>query len=406
MSNKAGSGGAHQPGADRPGRAAQAGAAQAGADGLWVCPERLFDGQRLRAGRAVLLRGGRVERLENAERLRPDAARVHVAGVLTPGFVDLQVNGGGGVLLNNTPSAEAMARIAAAHRGFGTVALLPTLITDRPEKMEACAAAAIEAQGTPGVVGVHLEGPHISRARRGTHAARFIRALDNHTQTVVAGLRAAGVPVMITLAPEAASPDQIGRLAETGAVVSIGHTDATAEQFRAARAAGARCVTHLYNAMSPMRGRAPGVTGAAINSDAWTGLICDGVHVADEMLALALRARPVADRAFLVSDAMPTVGGPDSFSLYGNEIRVVEGRLVNAEGALAGAHTTIAQGLARLVNVLGVAPDAALRMAVTTPARLMGLDALAVPDGRRAEDLLVLDAQYALRGTLCAVLGG
>ncbi len=214
-------------------------------------------------------------------------------------------------------------------------------------------------------------------------------------------LRSAGLAVMITVAPEAVHPGQIAALAETGAIVSLGHSDADAETTRAALAAGATCFTHLFNAMSPMLNRAPGVTGACINSTAFAGIICDGIHVADAMVGLALRARPRPDTTFLVSDAMPTVGGSDHFNLYGDVIRLEAGRLVNSEGSLAGAHVTMAQSVARLISHIGVAPDAALRMAVTIPARVIGADHLASPVGRRVEDVLVLDRDWSVRGT-CA----
>jgi N-acetylglucosamine-6-phosphate deacetylase len=276
--------------------------------------------------------------------------------------------------------------------------VMPTVITDAAAVLARAVEAALEVQGQPGILGLHIEGPHLSLARKGTHAPEHIRPFEPATLAHVRRLRAAGVAVMLTLAPEAVGAADIAALAATGAVVSIGHSDATAEATRAALAAGASCITHLFNAMSPMLNRAPGLTGAAINSTAHAGIICDGIHVADEMVGLAVRARPVADRMFLVSDAMATVGGGDSFTLYGRTIRLSEGRLVNAEGSLAGAHTTMAASLARLIGVVGVAPDVALRMAVSTPARLIGQGALAGLTGRRAEDLLVLDEGWSLAG--------
>jgi N-acetylglucosamine-6-phosphate deacetylase len=224
--------------------------------------------------------------------------------------------------------------------------------------------------------------------------------MDDATLTIVAALRKAGVPVMITVAPEAVTATQISALAATGAVVSLGHSDANAETTRAALGAGASCFTHLFNAMSPLLNRAPGVTGAAINSAAHAGIICDGVHVADELVAMAIRARPVPDTMFIVSDAMPTVGGPDHFDLYGAALHLHDGRLVNAEGSLAGAHITMAQSVARLVSVVGIERQQALRMAVTIPAGLMGLDALARIEGRLLSDVLVLDDAFALQQTL------
>jgi N-acetylglucosamine-6-phosphate deacetylase len=369
----------------------------------WLCPDVMFDGATLLRGMAIGLLDDHVTEVRAVSDIPQGAQCREVRGLVTPGFVDLQVNGGGGVLLNTTPTVTAMVAIAAAHRQFGTVGILPTVITDRAEVLALVAQAALAAKGCTGILGLHIEGPHIALARRGTHAQDLVRPMDDATISIVRALRLAGISVMITLAPEAATTAQIAELAATGAVVSLGHTDATAEQTRAALAAGANSFTHLFNAMSPMLSRAPGVVGAAINSDAFVGLICDGIHVADEMVGLAIRARPVTDAMFLVSDAMPTVGGPDQFDLYGQKVQLVEGRLLNAEGSLAGAHVTMAESVARLVNVVGVEVAAALRMAVTVPARVIGRPDMAQIAGRDAADLLVLDSGLAVVGT-CADL--
>lgn len=366
---------------------------------IWLCPDRIFDGRSLSEGLALGLRAGRTTRLLPMAALPPGAARLPISGTLSPGFLDLQVNGGGDALLNNDPTPAAMATMAAAHRRFGTVGILPTVITDAPEVLEAAASAAIAARGMPGILGLHIEGPHLSLPRRGTHFPKWVRPFELPTLDLVRRLRMAGVFVKITVAPEAMQPGQVAALAATGAVVSIGHSDATAAATRAALAEGASCFTHLYNAMSPMLNRAPGVTGAAINSDAYCGIICDGHHVADEMVGLAIRARPLPGRMFLVSDAMSTVGGSDSFCLYGQEVRLVAGRLVNSEGSLAGAHVTMAEGLARLITVVGVAPEVALDMAVAAPARLVGQPALASPEGRDLADLVLLDAAWTVSAT-------
>jgi N-acetylglucosamine-6-phosphate deacetylase len=349
-----------------------------------VTPDLIFDGESLRKG-SLMIEAGRVVGLS-------ETPGEKVAGVITPGYLDLQVNGGGGVLLNTTPSVAGMQAIAAAHRRFGTVGILPTVITDAPEVLDAVAEAALAAQGLPGILGLHIEGPHISLPRRGTHKAAFVRPLDGRTLGVVERLRAAGVRVMITLAPEAVHPGQVAELAGMGAVVSIGHSDAGAEAVQALLAEGARCFTHLFNAMSPMLNRTPGVTGAAINSTAYAGIICDGIHVDDAMVGLAWRARPKARTTFLVSDAMPTVGGPDRFTLYGQEIHVEAGRLVNAEGSLAGAHVTMAESVARLIGVIGLAPEEALAMATTIPAEVIGLPKGII--GQAEADLLRLDGQW------------
>lgn len=369
-------------------------------DPLWLFPDRVFDGAELVAGLAVCVAEGRVIDMRAMAEVPPTTPRRVVSGTITPGFLDLQVNGGGDVLLNTTPTAAGMAAIAAAHRRFGTVGILPTVITDTPDVLTAVAEAALVAKGDHGILGLHIEGPHIAVARRGTHAKNLVRPLDEPTIAIVRRLRAAGITVMITLAPEAASQAQISNLAAIGAVVSLGHSDGTADETRAALAAGASCFTHLFNAMSPMLSRSPGVVGAAINSTAYAGIICDGMHVADEMVALAIRARPVADRMFLVSDAMPTVGGSNQFELYGQTIRLVDGQLLNAEKSLAGANVTMAQSVARLVNVLGVDVTTALRMAVTVPARVIGRPDLAQIMGRDVADLVVLDAGLAVVGAV------
>lgn len=359
---------------------------------LWICPDRLFDG-RLRDGMAIDVENGVVAAISPKAGLPTGTRCRAVSGTIAPGYLDLQVNGGGDVLVNTTPTPDAMAAIAAAHRRFGTVGILPTVITDRPEVLARAVDAALAAKGRPGVLGLHIEGPHLNVARRGTHAAELIRPLDQTTLDHVRRLRAAAIPVMLTLAPETVAEGRIGELVALGAVVSLGHTDATADQTRAAFAAGAQAVTHLFNAMSPMLNRQPGVVGAAINSQAHCGIICDGIHVADEMVGLAIRARPVPDRMFLVSDAMPTVGGAGHFRLYGQEVRLVDGRLVNGEGSLAGAHVTMAESVARLVSAVHIDAETALRMAITVPATLMGLPELGAVAGRHISDLICLDAQ-------------
>ena len=352
---------------------------------IWIAPEKLFDGQTVREGLAVCIVDHRVTEIAPA----PKTAQP-IKGYLTPGFIDLQVNGGGGVLLNTTPTREGMAAIAAAHRRFGTVAVMPTVITDAPEVLDKVADAAIAASQDNGIVGLHIEGPHISVKRCGTHNSKLVRDLDMRTLDVVANLRRHDIAVLITLATEASSTAQIAALTALGATVSIGHTDANAEDIEAAIAAGATCATHLFNAMSPMEGRAPGAVGAVINSHLYAGIICDGHHVDDRMVALALRARPAPDLMFLVSDSMATVGGPESFELYGKAVHLENGRLLNSDGNLAGAHVTQAQGVARLVHHIGVPLQDALRMAITTPARIVGQNHLAELIGQETRDLVVM----------------
>ncbi|WP_322894603.1 MULTISPECIES: N-acetylglucosamine-6-phosphate deacetylase [unclassified Yoonia] len=366
-------------------------------DDGWIIPAQVFDAGRLHQDKALCVMAGQVTAICDLADVPQDQPRRNVPGVLSPGFVDLQVNGGGGVLFNHAPDLAGIKAIIAAHRRFGTVALMPTVITDTPAVLGRAAQAVLASRDLPGFAGLHIEGPHIALSRRGTHAEAYIRPLDDATMQIIRDLRRADVAIMITLAPEIVSPGQITALTAMGVIVSLGHSDATADQARTGFAAGARSVTHLFNAMSQMQGRAPGLVGAAISSDAYVGIICDGVHVADAMVALACRARPVAGRMMLVSDAMPTVGGPDHFDLYGQTIRLQNGRLINAEGNLAGAHCTMLSGLQRLAGPVGLPLEQALQMVITAPADLLGAAHLGSVTGRALSDLIWLDADLMLQ---------
>lgn len=356
----------------------------------WITFEQVFDGQRLLPNASVRIEHGHV--VEVSEMARGPK----LGHCLTPGFLDLQVNGGGGAQLNSTPTPEAMRQIASAHRRFGTVRILPTVITDQPSVLEQAAEAALRADDQ---LGLHIEGPHLKESRRGTHKADHIRPFDPRTLDIVSTLRQAGRVVMITVAPDVVSTHEVTALAQTGAIVSLGHTDATAEQIEDAVTAGACCATHLFNAMSPMTSRAPGAVGGILNSDIPFGIICDGFHVDDRMVRLALRAAG-PDRAFLVSDAMATVGGGDHFELYGEPVHLRDGRLVNREGGLAGAHITQAQGVERLVHHVGLPLQQALRMAVATPARVIARPELARLAGRPLNEVLRLDKDLSVLGDL------
>ncbi|OCX60001.1 N-acetylglucosamine-6-phosphate deacetylase [Thioclava sp. SK-1] len=311
--------------------------------------------------------------------------------LVAPALTDLQVNGSGGVMLNSNPDISAIRHIVATQRARGTGWVMPTLITCEAAKMHRAADAALAAQGLPGFVGLHLEGPHLNPSRRGTHSADHIRAFDRDTLDIVAKLRARDLPVKVTLAPECVAGDDIRTLVKLGAVVSAGHSAASAEQARTGFALGIGCVTHLYNAMPQMGSRAPGLLAAAILSDAYSGIIIDGHHVAWDMVALACRARP-KDRMFMVSDAMATIGGPDQFELYGEQILVRDGALVNAQGALAGAHVDLVTCLRNAVVNVGLDLHDAYQMAAITPRDVMGLDHPQIAPGTPLEEVLILDA--------------
>ena len=353
--------------------------------------------------RAVLLEGARIVGVVDDDDARVrDADCVDLdGGWLLPGFIDAQVNGGGGVLLNNAPTVDGIATIARAHRRYGTTGLLPTLISDRVETMRAAIAAVRDAivQRVPGVLGVHLEGPWLAPARKGTHDAAVFRVPDADEVALATSLDN-GV-TLVTLAPECVPPDAIRALVAGGAIVSAGHTAASYEQMRAGLDAGVRGFTHLYNAMTPMTGREPGVVGAALDDlDAWCGVIVDGVHVHPASLRVALAARP-RGKLFLVTDAMPMVGADDpSFELYGQTITAVDGVVRNAAGALAGSALDMATAVRNCVTLLGLPLDEAARMASTYPAAFLGMaDARGRIAPGLAADLVLLDPTLQVRAT-------
>lgn len=345
---------------------------------------------------AVVVNAGRIMAVVEQDALPADIVRQDLqGGWLMPGFIDAQVNGGGGVLFNNTPTVEALGAIARAHRRFGTTGLLPTLISDDASVMKQAIAATQQAiaQGVPGILGIHLEGPYLAPSRKGTHDAGKFRVPDAEEIAMATSL-GNGV-TLITLAPERVPEQTIRELVARGAVVVAGHTAATYEEARAGLDAGLRGFTHLYNAMSPLQGREPGAVGAALeDADSWCGVIVDGVHVHPASLRVALAAKP-RGKIFLVTDAMPMVGADDpAFVLYGETITAKDGVVRNAAGALAGSALDMATAVRNSVNLLGLPLEEAARMASTWPAEFLGLGEThgSIAPGYAA-DLVLMDAE-------------
>jgi N-acetylglucosamine-6-phosphate deacetylase len=337
----------------------------------WVVADLLHDGvaEAPRRDMAVAVEGGRIAALCPAAEAPAGAPRF---AVVAPGFIDLQINGGGGVLFNHAPEAATVARIARAARRGGTAHLMPTFITDAGTRyVQAIAAvAAARAAGVPGILGVHLEGPFLSPARPGIHPAHHIRPLVPED---VALLRAAPCPVLLTLAPEAQPPALVAELAAAGVILFAGHSEASFEEMGAAAARGVRGVTHLFNAMSQLQGRAPGVVGAALTDPRLAaGIIADGHHVHPGNLGLAARA--MGGRLFLVTDAMATLASDlAGFDLFGVPVRLEAGRLVSPEGTLAGAHLAMDEAVRGMVARAGLSLGRALAMASGNAARAIGL---------------------------------
>jgi len=336
----------------------------------------LLDGG-LAQGRAVLVEGGRIAAVVEESDARVRAARRHdlEGALLLPGFVDCQVNGGGGVLFNDEPSVETIEAIGRAHRRFGTTAFLPTLISDDLSVIRRAIAAVREAieRRVPGVIGVHIEGPFISAARKGAHDAAKFRDLDARGVELLSSLKAGRT--LVTLAPEMATAETIRALADSGVVISAGHTNATFEETLAAFRGGVSGVTHLFNAMSPMTNREPGTVGAALHhADCFCGLIVDGRHVHPAVLRIALHAKS-PDRFMLVTDAMPSVGSErDHFMLQGRRITVKDGVCVDENGTLSGSAIDMASAVRNSIDLLGVPLETAVRMASAHPARFLRLD--------------------------------
>lgn len=366
-----------------------------------LCAERIFDGRHWHENAAVLLDGPRVRALvAQAELPRGlPVRRLPEGAILTPGFIDLQVNGGGGVLLNDDPTPEAMRAIARAHRRLGTTALLPTLISDRREKTMAAIASARVVVGHDGIIGLHLEGPFLNPARAGVHARAHIVRAEMIDLDWLRPLGEAGRST-ITLAPECVPEGFIRALVEAGIRVCAGHSEASAEIVPRAMGEGLSGVTHLFNAMPPFQGRAPGLVGTALAERRLTaGLIVDCLHVDPVSVRAAFHAKG-GDGIALVTDAMPTVGSDKTeFELTGQKISLRDGRLVTADGTLAGAHLDLATAVRNAVTRCGIPLGDALRAATTTPATFLGLGhgrGVLIP-GARA-DLVALDPDLRIIG--------
>lgn len=366
--------------------------------------KRIFDGERWRDEAAVIVDGGKVETVCPAAEIPAGLERRGAKGaMLVPGFVDLQVNGGGGVLLNETPTVDGIRAICAAHARFGTTALFPTLITDTREVTARAIEAGIEAADAkvPGFAGLHLEGPHLAISRKGAHDPKLIRPMEEADLAMLIAARKELPALIVTVAVESATAEQVRALAKAGVLVSLGHTDATYAQAKAYAEAGATLVTHLFNAMSPLGHREPGLAGAALDIDSLSaGLIADGFHVDPAAIRIALRGMARPGQIFLVTDAMPTIGTDmASFELNGRTIHRKGGRLTLSDGTLAGADIDMAASVRFMHENAGVELDEALRMASRYPARAAGLDGKGALTPGMDADFIELDRELNVART-------
>lgn len=354
----------------------------------------IFDGTRLLTDHALVVQNGIVTGLEKG--LRGDV--VLDGGVLAPAFVDLQVNGGGGIMLDGEADPGRIAAICATHILLGCSGVLPTLITDTQAATQKVIAAGIAAAqaNVPGFLGLHLEGPHLDKARKGAHDPELIRPMTDDDLAMLCDAASKLPALMVTLAPASASLAQVAALHQAGVKVSLGHSDCDYETALAYIAAGASCATHLYNAMSPLAARAPGLVGAVLDSDLPAGIIADGQHVSPTALRVALAMRP--NGLFLVSDCMAFAGTDQTeMTLGGRRILRRGGRLTLADGTLAGADLRLDAAVAFMIRQIGVTPARALAMATSTPARVLGMQTCLghLMPGHRA-DMVHLNADWGL----------
>ncbi|WP_226688747.1 N-acetylglucosamine-6-phosphate deacetylase [Ruegeria arenilitoris] len=364
----------------------------------------LFDGERLHFDQVMTFRNGVLAALAAEETAQIEGQVIDLNGdILCPGFVDLQVNGGGGAMFNDDPSVDSIRQIAEAHRRLGVASLLPTLITDTPEKTEAAVAAAIEAvrAGVPGVAGLHLEGPHLSVARKGAHDGALIRPMEDADLTMLIAAAEQLPCLKVTLAPESVSLQQVQALSDAGILVSLGHSNADFETCLLYAAAGARCVTHLFNAMSQLGSREPGLVGAALATGGLSaGVIADGIHVHPEVIRAAWAAKKAPGQIFLVSDAMAVAGTDQAaFELEGRRITRTDGRLTLEDGTLAGADLDLTTAIRILVIHADVPLKEALAAATTYPASLIGQP---VAQPLRAESMIRISSDLESCSWICS----
>lgn len=362
---------------------------------------RVFDGRRIREGLAVVIDDGRIGAVTTEAALPAGMERRRLDGLLAPGFIDVQVNGGGGVLFNDSPTVEGIRAIGAAHRRFGTTGFLPTLVTDTRAKMAAAIAAvrAGIAAGVPGLLGIHIEGPFLNPERKGVHDAALMRPIEEEDLALLTSLGTGRT--LVTLAPEKVPAAAIDRLVRHDVIVSAGHTAADHATVAEALRHGLSGFTHLFNAMPPLAGRAPGPVGAALEDrESWCGVIADLHHVSATALRIAIAAKG-ADRVMLVTDAMPTVGTPlSSFVLQGHTVHRAGGRLTAPDGTLAGSDLDMATAVRNAVRHVGVGLEDALAMASRVPAAFLRLEGElgSIGPGYRAS-LVLLDDSLAVAET-------
>jgi N-acetylglucosamine-6-phosphate deacetylase len=371
-----------------------------------IAAQQIFDGCDMRGSGSVRVSRGRIEHVSFGTSAAGATVKLPSNVVLSPGLIDVQVNGGGGVLLNDQPTAAAVQRIVAAHRKSGTTGCLPTLITDRTDIIEQLASVAPTCLNIPGVLGFHLEGPALNKSRKGVHLEREIRVPDGRDLAAIRSFGSCGRS-LVTVAPECIPESMIVELIDAGLRIAVGHSEVTAAEMDRAANLGVSGVTHLFNAMSPLSARKPGLVGAALVDDRlFAGIICDGIHVDPAVLRIAVRCKG-PERLMLVTDAMPLVGTRErQFLLQGRQITLHANRLTGPDGTLAGAHLTMMEAVRNSVTLLKIPLSDALIMGSRTPAAFLGLESELgrIVPGYRA-DLIAFTSNFEVLRTWVGGIG-
>lgn len=371
-----------------------------------IAAQQIFDGCDMRGSGSVRVSRGRIEHVSFGTSAAGATVKLPSNVVLSPGLIDVQVNGGGGVLLNDQPTAAAVQRIVAAHRKSGTTGCLPTLITDRTDIIEQLASVAPTCLNIPGVLGFHLEGPALNKSRKGVHLEREIRVPDGRDLAAIRSFGSCGRS-LVTVASECIPESMIVELIDAGLRIAVGHSEVTAAEMDRAANLGVSGVTHLFNAMSPLSARKPGLVGAALVDDRlFAGIICDGIHVDPAVLRIAVRCKG-PERLMLVTDAMPLVGTRERhFLLQGRQITLHANRLTGPDGTLAGAHLTMMEAVRNSVTLLKIPLSDALIMGSRTPAAFLGLESELgrIVPGYRA-DLIAFTSNFEVLRTWVGGIG-
>ena len=336
---------------------------------------QIFCGERFYDDHALLVEGKSIVDIVDKNNTPDNFNKIELdQGILAPGFIDLQVNGGGGVLFNNSPNKESLNTIIKAHQFFGTTSVMPTVISDSLEVLEQCIKTVTEEiKNNSSLLGIHIEGPFFNTKYRGVHQKQYISTINSDYLNLFESLR--GFPVMLTLAPECISSQQLKHLTSLGIKTLAGHTDASYDELDDAIKNGLDGFTHLFNAMGQISAREPGVVGSALHfENTFASIIVDLHHVHPSLIQLAYQLKPKG-KLFFISDSMATINhGKPSFELYDEVVNESDGRLVNSEGKLAGSSITQIDAVKNVYQKCNIPLNQALAMASRYPAEYLGIE--------------------------------